>query len=279
MKREFIIISEDGIASLTACLFEAPAVNLTQARWAPQKRPALLIAPGGGYAYCSEREADPVAVTFSQAGYQTFVLRYHCGEASAYPAPLLDIARALAYIRLYCEAYGVDEHQIAVIGFSAGGHLGALLGACWRHKALQDLAGLTAEEMRPDALLLGYPLVDLKSFVARLVTQGKDAPPRGAMIRQYQPLADPLALVSEDNPPTYLFHTLHDQTILPADTLAYLNALIQHNVPCEYHLFSVGGHGLSTCDDLSCFGWDYPARVHAWAPLAIAWLSELFQGK
>ena len=40
--------------------------------WGMTKRPAMIILPGGGYQYCSAREADPVAFPYLQAGYQVF---------------------------------------------------------------------------------------------------------------------------------------------------------------------------------------------------------------
>ncbi len=276
MQRLVADLSTDQVARLTACLFQEPTQNQTE--WTPKKRPAILVVPGGGYAYCSEREGDPVALAFSQAGYQTFILQYHCGDASAYPTPLVEIARACAHIRMHSAEYGTDGDKIAAIGFSAGGHLAALLGSSWHRESLADLTGLTAEEMKPNALVLGYPVVHLKAFAERMELHARDAnaPVRGAMIKQYLPDSDPLALVSALTPPTYIFHTMGDVTILPSDTLEYVNALVQHKVPCEYHLFSAGEHGLSTADSHSCYSRVYPKRVHYWLPMAIAWLNELF---
>lgn len=66
-------------------------------------RPAMLILPGGGYAYCSAREADPVAMQFLQAGYNVFILYYTCRKQESQPAlrwqPLTDAAGAILHIR------------------------------------------------------------------------------------------------------------------------------------------------------------------------------------
>ncbi len=275
MKKEVFYLSDDKVDNLTAHMFEEPPEN--GEAWTPKKRPAILIIPGGGYSYCSRREEDPVSLTFNQAGYQAFILQYHCGDSAAYPTPLVEIAKACSHIRTFRDAYGVDPNKIAVIGFSAGGHLAALLGSSWHQKSLEDLTGLHANAMKPNAVLLGYPLVNLKPFIARLINKDDNIPPVGAMVREYVPSVDPLALVSEYTPPTYLFHTLQDKIILPSETIEYVETLITRNVCCEYHLFSEGEHGISTCDSLSCYGRTYPKRVHHWAPMAIAWLNELFQ--
>ncbi|NLX10609.1 MAG: alpha/beta hydrolase [Chloroflexi bacterium] len=275
MQKEVVYLSDDHVASLTAYRFEESTQG--GAPWTPPQRPAILVVPGGGYAICSDREADPVALSFLTAGYQAFVLNYHCGEASAYPTPLIEIAQAVAHMRRHSAAYGIDADKIAAIGFSAGGHLTALLGSSWHRDSLANLTGLGAEEMRLNAAILGYPVANLQAFITRAEPREPGKLPYGAMIRDYAPHKDPLALANPLMPPTYLFHTLGDRLLPPLETLAYVEALLQHGIPCEYHLFNAGEHGLSTADSLSCYGWDYPRRVHAWVPMARAWLNDLFQ--
>ena len=80
---------------------------------------------------------------------------------------------------------------------------------------------------------------------------------------------DPLALVSEFSPPTYLFQSMGDKLILPIETIESINTLIKHNVNYEYHFFSEGEHGLSTCDSLSFNGRVYPKRIHQWVPMEL----------
>ena len=84
-----------------------------------RKRPAILILPGGGYEFLSEREAEPIALHYLAEGYNAFVLYYTCNER--YPAALRDAAYALYKIRMRAEEFGIDPHKIAVIGSSAGG--------------------------------------------------------------------------------------------------------------------------------------------------------------
>lgn len=92
------------------------------------KRPAVLILPGGGYSMCSDREADPVAFPYLEAGYQAFILRYSVGEDSVWPNPLDDYEQAMALIEERADEWKVLTDKIVVIGFSAGGHLAAQCG-------------------------------------------------------------------------------------------------------------------------------------------------------
>src|SRR5699024_2522365 len=89
-------------------------------------RPAVVVLPGGGYAFCSPREADPVATAFLAAGYAVFTLYYTVTEWASAPLttrPLADAARALLHLRRHAAALRIDPARVAICGFSAGGHL------------------------------------------------------------------------------------------------------------------------------------------------------------
>ena len=91
-------------------------------------RPAVMVFPGGGYYYCSDREADPVAVEFLRAGFQVFILRYTTKKSFAdwkWDMPMQDYEQAIKHIDDHAEEYLTDKSRIAVCGFSAGGHLAA----------------------------------------------------------------------------------------------------------------------------------------------------------
>ena len=106
------------------------------------KLPAVLILPGGAYQMCSDREADPVAFAFAKAGYHAFVLRYSVMDDCTWPNPLNDYEQAMTLIRSHADTWHIYEDKIAVIGFSAGGHLAT--------------AAATLAQNRPNAAILGY---------------------------------------------------------------------------------------------------------------------------
>ena len=88
-----------------------------------QKRPAIVVIPGGGYVYCSRAEGEPVAMAFAARGFHAFVLRYSTGFDAAGFRPLEEISWAIGYIRENAESWGIDPDKIVSCGFSAGGHL------------------------------------------------------------------------------------------------------------------------------------------------------------
>ena len=100
MKVEKIVLNEAREVSLTAYLLDTGGEfrNIC-------KRPAVLILPGGGYKFCSEREADPVAMPYLKAGYHAFILRYSVGKHSVWPNPLQDYEQAMEMIRTKAEEW------------------------------------------------------------------------------------------------------------------------------------------------------------------------------
>ena len=227
-------------------------------------RPALVICPGGAYRWRSPREKDPPAFEFLSMGYQVFILEYSCERRAGEYRPLRELAEAVRVLRRNHEAWHIDPGKIAVLGFSAGGHLAASLGALWNDPEM----GLPAES-RPDALVLCYPVVSTREFAheesARWVSGGDEA------------LRDKLHLwdrVTPAFPPTFLWHGGQDDSVPPENSLFLAVKLKENGVPFEYHLFETGVHGISTCTREV----ETPDEVcRAWLPLCKTWLNRRFR--
>ena len=124
-----------------------------------RQRPLVLVVPGGGYTHVSPRESDPVALQFAAAGYHTAVLHYAVGESARDALPMRQLAQAIGLVRQHAEQWNILPDKIALCGFSAGGHL-ALSGAVW------EIPGM-ADQPRPNALLLAYPVVTAGEYAHR----------------------------------------------------------------------------------------------------------------
>lgn len=180
------------------------------------KRPFILVIPGGGYEFCSEREAEPSALNFVAKGYHSGVLQYHVGKFRSFEASLKDAQNALLKIcELSMNDYpSIDASKIAIIGFSAGGHLAAAVS--------------TLSDIKPSLWILGYPAI-LKSFAKVMKI---DAPSLETC-------------VTSKTPPTFIFSTFEDNVVPIENSLLYMRALEENDVPFEAHIFQKGKHGLS----------------------------------
>ena len=123
-------------------------------------RPAVLILPGGGYRYCSPREADPVAVQFLQAGYHVFTLIYSTDHAPLLWQPLTEAASAILYLRRNAADLRIAADKITIVGFSAGAHLAASTALLWDAAPVQQALGITGTEARPNAVVTVVALYD-----------------------------------------------------------------------------------------------------------------------
>ena len=219
----------------------------TSAELAPANtRPAVLVLPGGAYEFCSDREAEPVALAYLAEGYNAFVLRYAVGTTTPWHDSLADAKAALAWMRENAEELSILPQKITAVGFSAGGHLAASLG--------------TTPGQRPDALVLGYP-VTLAAF-GRLI--GKE-------------ILDVPTAVDKATPPTFLFSTQSDTAVRVEHSLALLHALAENQVPFESHLYLLGGHGLSLAKPVTANGFTSATdpAVARWIPDSILFLERV----
>ncbi len=210
MKTLEIMMHEDRNVHLTALLQEVGGefAGIT-------KRPAVIVLPGGGYGMCSDREADPVALEFARMGYQAFILRYTVRATEKeliWPHPVNDYDEAFDLIRAHSDEWHVDMDRIAVCGFSAGGHLAA--------------CAATVAKNRPRAAILGYPAIleDICAFCA----PGLNLPAQE---------------IDTKTPPCFIMAARDDTVVNVKNATAFADALNDHGINFELHIYSYGGHG------------------------------------
>lgn len=207
-----------------------------------RKRPGVLIIPGGGYVFNSDREAEPVALRFLAAGYVPFVLRYSC-SGQAFPTQLREVAMAMRFIRENGAQYEVNINMVAAIGFSAGGHLCGTLGTMFDCPEVADIA--PADVVRPNALALCYPVTlgwgATHEETMQTVSGGDPA------LRQRLSLD---RLVRPDMPPTFLWHTRDDDCVPCRNSIILAEAMDKVGVDFTFRLYRHGWHGLSLANNL-----------------------------
>ena len=227
-----------------------------------KNRPAIVICPGGGYLYCSPREAEPVALRYAARGFHAFILRYSVGWDAAGFAPLQEVSWVIGYLREHAEEWHIDPSKIATCGFSAGGHLA--------------LAAGVKGENKPNAMILGYPAVTtpnnpMSNFMVKLLSGKKEV--TDADCAEYS-LEN---FITKDAPPVFLAATAEDG-LSPYGALLVANTYSRLGKHYELHMFQHGPHGYSladeTCADGSCQVLN--SSFAQWHQLSVDWLYRIF---
>ncbi len=226
----------EGDAALTLYLQDTPP------RFAAQQRPAVVICPGGGYAGVSDREGEPIALAFAALGYQAAVVHYAVAPAR-FPTALHQLAFTFALLRRRAGEWHINPRRMAVAGFSAGGHLAASLGCFWQRPSLARAVGEQAEAFRPNAMVLGYPVITAGAYANKGSFEnllGEAAADPAALAAQSLEQA-----VTPGTPPAFLWHTADDAVVPVENSLLFFGALRRQGVAAELHVYPHGPHGLA----------------------------------
>ena len=208
-----------------------------------KKRKCVIVLPGGGYMFTSDREAEPVALRFTGHNIASFVLKYTIAPKIKYPYPYLEVLAAVAYVRRNADKYHIDENSISIIGFSAGGHLAGMSSAFHQKEEFAKVLNVNVEEMKINGCLLGYPVVS--------TTIGHTMTIKNAT--NYEP--ELMELLSVDKqitpsfPKTFIWHTTFDSCVDVKNSLLLADALSTNKVFYEMHIYPMLEHGQSLADD------------------------------
>ena len=205
---------------------------------------AVLVAPGGAYVrVVTDKEGFETARWLNARGVTAFVLRYRLpggGWANRSDVPLQDAQRAMRLIRAQARSFAIDPGRLAVMGFSAGGHVAASLAVRYDAAVYDPVDAADRQSARPQVAALVYPVISMGAHAhagSRNQLLGKT--PGDAQIRAYSPDRN----VSTATPPSVLFHAADDETVPVENSLMMFDALRAASVPAELHIFEKGGHG------------------------------------
>jgi acetyl esterase/lipase len=207
---------------------------------------AVLICPGGAYNYVvRDKEGSEIADWLNQLGVTAFVLRYRTkdGTEPMWKRPLQDAQRSLSLIRSRANEWQLDEKQIGIIGFSAGGQLAALTATNGKKRTYPGADAADKEPCRADFAMLIYPW--------RLIEDGK--------------LIDELT-IDESTPPTFLVHA-HNDGSTSLNSIQFYSAMKAAKIDGELHIYRSGGHGFGLRPVEG-------SMVHTWPDRAAQWLKS-----
>ncbi len=209
---------------------------------------AMIVCPGGGYNILAyDLEGDEVCEWLNNLGITAVLLKYRVPRREGlekHEAPLQDVQRTIGYVRANAENLNIDSKRIGVMGFSAGGHLAAMVSNNFLKRTYSAIDVTDKVSCRPDYCLLVYPAyLDGENF--QLAPELK---------------------VSSATPPTMLIQAEDDKSYINS-SIFYYYALKEAGVPAWMHLYSQGGHGYGLRDT--------GASVNEWPDRAEDWFREI----
>ena len=234
---------------------------------------AVVVCPGGGYGMLAvDHEGKQIAEWLNSLGITAIVLKYRLGPRYHHPAMIQDAGRAIRTARWRAKEWKIDPRKIAIMGFSAGGHLASTAGTHFDAGKPDADDPIERVSSRPDRMILVYPVIALATpygHSGSLRNLLGDNPPREIV----ESLSNERQ-VTKETPPTFLAHTDADKGVPAENSLLFVLALRKAGVPVELHLFERGPHGLGLGDGTPAFRVPPEPSFKAWPKLCEAWLQN-----
>lgn len=206
----------------------------------PASAPVVVWLHGGGWYSGVKYPCDAAAL--SAAGYAVVSPYYRLSTEAVWPAQIYDCKAVIRWVRANASFYHFDSNRIAVLGFSAGGHLAALLGTTGELAALEGSEGYTGYSSKVQAAISWSGPTDLTTEDSQKLS-GSTADYTSATAAETRLLgcsvltcpdkalaASPVSYASSDDPPFLLVHGAVDMTIPPLQSQELYNRLVQAGV-------------------------------------------------
>ena len=235
----------------------------------PKLRPVMLVIAGGAYVGVSQRESGVVAVKYAANGYCAFALDY--SVSTAYPIPLLEACMAVVYIRENASLYHADVNSVAAIGFSAGGHLAAMLANIYDEKEIAEVLNDRTKMAKLNAVVLSYPVITMGQFtheLSRNIITGNNSNLYAKLSMEKR--------VTSSSVPAFVWHTFEDDCVPVENSFLLATAYRKAGIPFALHIFEKGHHGLSLCNEETNDQTSVDVQleyVGKWFELSVDWLN------
>lgn len=231
---------------------------------------AVLLFPGGSYRHVVvDREGYEMARWLAARGFTAFVLFYRLpadGWAAGPDVALADAQRAVRVIRTRAREFGLVSERLAIMGFSAGGHVCADLAARFATQTYDAVDEADALSARPFCAAPIYPVVSMRTGIAHATSRQLliGSNPSEALERAHSPDRN----IPDDAPPHFIVHAEDDPSVPVENALLLRAALKAKGASVETHLFRSGGHGFGLRRAIG-------KPVAAWPELWRAWASSV----
>ena len=231
---------------------------------------AVVICPGGGYGILAyDWEGTDIAKWLNSKGVAAIVLKYRLPNSKSnivpHMSPLMDAKRAIRMVRAHADKWNLKKNQVGIMGFSAGGHLASTAGTHFDNGQTNATDSLEKLSSRPDFMVLVYPVITMSKAVMHsgsrdnLIGKKPDAQLANFYSNELQ--------VTKQTPPTFLVHATDDSGVPVENSLLFYQALKEHGVPAELHVYPKGGHGFGLALGIE--------ETESWTDRCIDWLRSL----
>jgi acetyl esterase/lipase len=251
-------------------LVQSPEITV----YLPSKRTAtgqaVIICPGGGYGFLAyDWEGIDPARLLSAKGIAAIVLKYRLPNSKSnitpHLSPLMDAKRAMRMVRANAGKWNIKKNAVGIMGFSAGGHLAATLATHFDNGDINASDSIERQSSRPDFAVLVYPVISVSKSIMHTGSRnnliGENADSSLAKLYSNE------LRVTKETPPTFLIHATDDKAVPVENSLLFYQALKDHGVSVEMHLYPKGGHGFGLA-----VGKGY---LETWTDRLVEWMRSL----
>ena len=220
--RKFTLdLTDDGKAQMVCFLPETPSGK------------AIVGVPGGGYSMLSNTHEGYLASDWlNQQGIAYFVVNYRLPNGDR-TLPMGDVWQGIRTVRDSAAVWGINPHDVGIMGFSAGGHLASVIST---HSEF---------DLRPDFTILFYPVISMDERVSHkwscLNFLGEEGQKNPDLVRDFSTMN---AVRRHLTPPAIII-TANDDRLVPFVTngLEYYKAMRNAGNECTVHVYPTGDHG------------------------------------
>ncbi len=195
--------------------------------------PGVLCVHGGAWMSGSKSHMLTVARRLVDSGYVVVAINYRLAPRHKFPAQIEDCREAVAWIKKNAGRYKVDPKRLGAWGYSAGGHLVALLGTEGTDLKAVVAGGAPCDfrQIEPGRRHLAYWLGGSRAKLPKV----------------YQS-ASPAAFVSDDDPPFLFYHGERDRLVNVDQPRAMAESLRKAGVSATVHVVPRAGHIVTFLD-------------------------------
>lgn len=227
--------------------------------------PVLLLVHGGGWS-SGDKEGDLVhALAGAITHFTWFTINYRLAPTNRWPACYDDVLTAIRWVKRHASEYQGDPNRLALIGYSAGGHLVALAGTRTNlDTRVQAIVGLAPPtEIATEAQRRG----SMNKWVSMKYLLGRDSLDAATLKIMHE--ISPAHQVQPGLPPFLLVQGSADKTVPYVQTQDFASLLKRNDVPCALMVIQGGQHRIRD--------WN---RFHpGWANQVAAWLQQRLAAK